>query len=956
MQVNQLWSGRGIRGILGALTSGALLVSGLVLGVASTASAATTDTLAITNSASLQSSVPSGAVLSPQPTLQVNLAGGGADTTINSGTATAAITSGTGGTLLGTTSSTFASGVASFSSLALSGIAGQSYTVTFSYLVGGTDMITATANFAVTVGAASKLAITTQPSPGEVSTVALVQQPVVKIEDSGGNVVTSVSTGTVAATASTGCTITSGGTSNTVSSGVATFTGLTMTGSSGTSCTLTFSYSTLSTVTSASILMSGAASQLVITTQPSATAYSGIVLAQQPVITIEDSSGTVVKSSSASVSAALTTPQTGTVSGTPVSAVAGVATFTALAIDALAASNYYTLTFSSSSLSLSSLPSSTITITTGGAAKLAIKTPPSSTAVSGVALSTQPVIAIEDSGGNLITSNTSVVTATFTSGGVSITNNLATASSGLATFSGLTLNALAGPYTITFTDGSLTAAVSGTIQVSPGTASKLTITTQPSASVASGSPLPVQPVVKITDSGGNVITSNYTTVTASITSSAYTLSHGTANAVAGVATFSGLALVAPIGTYTLTFTDGSLTPAVSSPVAVTSGGATHLVISTQPSPSVASGVALAQVPVVKVVDASGNVVTSDASVVLARITSGGVSVTNGTQTAVGGVATFTGLALNARVGTYTLTFTDGALTAAVSTSVTVFVGPASKLVISTEPSTVTKSGVALTTQPVITVQDTGGNVVTAANSGYVTAGIAFGTGGAVSAGAVAPLVLGVAKFSGLAITGTSGGVYGLVFSGAGLSVTDTVRISIGNAQLPLVITTTKGLVGRTLTLATTGGSGTGVVTFALSSGSTAQGCAIAGARLSATSVGTCVVVATKAASGIYSAISSSPKAINFVVPSRPRMLKLGFTLTGTVLGGGAQHGLIVLASKLQSGSVVRIVSFSYHNRGIAMARGQAVGAFLLSRVRVTIHYVYVTRLRPHMVKIQTLKL
>jgi len=948
MRANELWSRQGIRGILGALTSGALLVSGLVLGVASTASAATGDHLALTGTA-MSTTAQSGVAFASQPTVTIEDVNNNPYATAGV-VVTASITSPGTGTLMGTGSATTdSSGNAVFSGLGLNALAGT-YTLTFS--ASGYTLVQSP-SIALSVGPAVKMAITTQPSPGEVSGVALAQQPVVKIEDSGGNVVTSLSTGTVAATASAGCTITAGGTSNTISSGVATFTGLTMTGASATSCTLTFSYSTFPTVTSSSILMSTQATKLVIITAPSTTAYSGVALAQQPVIWIEDASGTQVKSSAASVSAALTTPQTGTVSGTPVSAVAGAATFTTLAINALAGSGY-TLTFTSPGLT--SVISAAITVSTGGAAKLAIKTPPSSTAISGVPLTTQPTIAIEDSGGNLITSNTSVVTATFTSGGVSITNNLATASSGLATFSGLTLNALAGPYTITFTDGSLTAVVSGTIQVSPGTASKLMITTQPSSSVASGSPLAVQPVVKITDSGGNVITSNYTTVTASITSSSYTLSHATANAVAGVATFSGLALIAPIGTYTLTFTDGTLSPAVSSPIAVTSGGATHLVISTQPSPSVASGVALAQVPVVKVVDASGNVVTSDASVVLAHITSGGVSVTNGTQTAVGGVATFTGLALNARVGTYTLTFTDGTLTAAVSTSITVFVGPASKLVISTEPSTVTKSGVALTTQPVITVQDSGGNVVTTANSGYVTAGIAFGTGGAVSAGAVAPLVLGVAKFSGLAITGTSGGVYGLVFSGAGLSVTDTVRISIGTPQSPLVITTTKGLVGRPLTLATSGGSGTGVVTFALSSGSTAQGCAIAGARLSATSVGTCVVVATKAASGIYSAISSSPKAIIFVVASKPRMLKLGFSLTGTVLGGGAQHGLIVLAAKLQSGAVVRIVSFSYHNRGIAMARGQAVGAFLLSRVRVTIHYVYVTRLRPHMVKVQTLKL
>jgi len=168
------------------LASGSLLVSGLVLGVASSASATTTDTLVVTNSAQLQTSVASGAALSPQPSLQVALSGGGADTSISSGTATAAITSGTGGTLTGATSATFASGVASFSALAISGVAGRNYTITFSYTMpSSTDVISATASFTVTVGAATQLAITTQPASGEISGVALSGSPAVQVGSSG---------------------------------------------------------------------------------------------------------------------------------------------------------------------------------------------------------------------------------------------------------------------------------------------------------------------------------------------------------------------------------------------------------------------------------------------------------------------------------------------------------------------------------------------------------------------------------------------------------------------------------------------------------------------------------------------------------------------------------------------------------------------------------------------------
>ena len=53
-------------------------------------------------------------------------------------------------------------------------------------------------------------------------------------------------------------------------------------------------------------------------------------------------------------------------------------------------------------------------------------------------------------------------------------------------------------------------------------------------------------------------------------------------------------------------------------------------------------------------------------------------------------------------------------------------------------------------------------------------------------------MLGKATFSGLAITGISGVAYGLVFTGAALSVLDAGRITMGATQSPLFITSRKG--------------------------------------------------------------------------------------------------------------------------------------------------------------------
>jgi len=938
------WRVRSVRTILAAVTASALMVSGAVFAVSASAANGATQIVIKTQPATTANS---GVALTQQPIVWIADASGAA-VSLNS-TVTATITSQSSSAQLANASVVAVNGVATFSNLILNTLVGT-YTLTFTDT---TDSVTSVASTSITVsaGAAAKLAVTTQPSLGEVTGNALVTQPVVTVEDVNGNPVTSISSGTVAAsTTSLGCTVTGGSTSGIIISGVATFSGLTMTATSGTNCVLTFTYLSLPTVDSTSVLMSNAATHLVITTQPSSSGLSGAALSPQPVVKIYDSNSTPtqVKSDTSTVTATITSG-TGTVTNATAVAVAGVATFSGLALNAPAALNY-TLTFTDGSLTPAT--SSAITITAGAATKLSVVTQPSTTTASGAVLAQVPQVRVLDSGGNLVSSS-ATITATFTSGGVSITNPTATAVSGTATFTGMALNALVGSYTITFSSPSLTAAVSTSVYVSAGAATKLAIATQPPTSVASGVAMTTPPVVKVVDSGGNVVTSNYSTVTATVTSGIYSLSNPTAAAVAGTATFSGLALNAPVGSYTLTFTAVGLTPIISNLVSVTSGAPTHLVITTQPSPTQASGVPLAVVPVVKVEDVAGNVVTADASLVSAKITSGGVSVTNGAQTAVNGIATFTGLALNAKVGTYTLTFTDGTLSPAVSTSVTIYVGPATHLAVSTEPSAVAQSGVAFATQPVVAVLDSGGNVVTAVNSGYATAGIASGSGGVISAGAVATFVSGVASFSGLAIAGTNGVSYGLVYSGAGFSVVDTSRVTLGTAQSPLIITTLRATYGRNLRLATRGGSGTGPVTYAVVNG-TAKACRLNGAVLFYSSTGTCIVTATKAASGNYLAVSSSPTTVTVVKLRIPRVVNVYFYGNSAGLTNQARHSLILLARQLTSASKVRILGFAPHNIRLARARGQNVRAFLNARVHSHFQLVNQTNTRLQLVRVTTL--
>ena len=114
------------------------------------------------------------------------------------------------------------------------------YTLTFA----SSGLSSATsANVTVTVGTATKLAITTQPVGGA-SGGLLGTEPVVQVQDAQGNLVTG-SSATVTVTSSSGSTLGGGQASGGVaaSSGVATFTNLTLAGTVSTNYTLTFASS-----------------------------------------------------------------------------------------------------------------------------------------------------------------------------------------------------------------------------------------------------------------------------------------------------------------------------------------------------------------------------------------------------------------------------------------------------------------------------------------------------------------------------------------------------------------------------------------------------------------------------------------------------------------------------------------------------------------------------------------
>ena len=101
---------------------------------------------------------------------------------------------------------------------------------------------------------------------------------------------------------------------------------------------------------------------------------------------------------------------------------------------------------------------------------------------------------------------------------------------------------------------------------------KLGLITQPT-SAQSGVVFSTQPVVEVQDNGGTPVPQAGATVTASIaTGSSFGALGGNTTAVTaanGRASFSGLKLTGPVGSYTLRFSASGLTPAVSGPVDLT---------------------------------------------------------------------------------------------------------------------------------------------------------------------------------------------------------------------------------------------------------------------------------------------------------------------------------------------------------------------------------------------------
>src|SRR5262249_51080615 len=195
-------------------------------------------------------------------------------------------------------------------------------------------------------------------------------------------------------------------------------------------------------------------------------------------------------------------------------------------------------------------------------------------------------VTAEDGSGNPITSFNGTVTVGLASnpGGTTLGGTLtATASNGVATFSGLSLTKPAIGYTLDVYASGLGGVVSSAITVTPAAPSQLVIQTQPSATATAGQPFATQPVVYEEDAYGNLETGDNSTVAPAALASGVGPPQGTPSVTVagGVATFANLT-DNKAETITLQFSGGGLPSVPSSSIVVSPAAATKLVITTQP--------------------------------------------------------------------------------------------------------------------------------------------------------------------------------------------------------------------------------------------------------------------------------------------------------------------------------------------------------------------------------------
>ncbi|MGA2969490.1 MAG: hypothetical protein ABSE75_06755 [Acidimicrobiales bacterium] len=306
--------------------------------------------------------------------------------------------------------------------------------------------------------------------------------------------------------------------------------------------------------------------------------------------------------------------------------------------------------------------------------------------------------------------------------------------------------------------------------------------------------------------------------------------------------------------------------------------ATKLGFSAEPAASVTAGATLNFT--VQAQNGAGAAAVSGGQTDNVTITSSCTIAGTTTGALVAGSFNFTAVSIDGGTSPCTLLATDTSaspLTAAISSGIVVNAGTATKVLFTTQPPA-TVVAAAVVTPFKVAVTDLFGNVATTGTNSTDTVVLTASAGCTIGGTDSVVAAAGVATFS--AVTITSDGSCNLVATDSSHTLTTATSTAVDSqgAQAALTVTSLKGFLGSPLTLTSAGGSGTGAVTFTAVTG-TALGCVVTGTSLTVTSLGTCLVTATKAASTTNLAASSVATTVTFVKPFKAVRV-VGFVVAG----------------------------------------------------------------------------
>ncbi len=695
-------------------------------------------------------------------------------------------------TLSGTVTVAAIGGIATFNDININK-AFSGYTLTASAV--GVNSTTSN-TFNISPNVKTQIVIITEPTNTIYST-AITPAIDVEIQDAYGNKTTDTDTITLAmgTDPSAGSAILTGTLPVAAVNGAASFSDIAI-DTVGSSYTLTASAAGLTTATTTNFdIEPGAATQIIITTQPT-DQFAGQIITPSITAEIRDAANNLVTTATDTVTLAFgTDPSAGSAIMAGViskSAVAGIVTFDDIEID-LPNIGY---SFDLGASGLTNAISNTFDINPNLPTQVIFTQSPSDT-LAGAANSSIITIEIRDSFNDIVSTATDEVTLSFAADPSGATASLGgtltvNAVAGIATFNDITVDKAFNAYTLDAASIGLTADISTAFNISPAAKSQLVFIIEPSHADYGESIAP-NIEVEIQDAFGN-ITSDTDAITLAINNNpsagilAGTLTQA---AVAGVATFNDINIDSIGVGYTLDATATGLTLATSTSFDI-GATATQLAITTQPT-NAFNDYAISPSITVEVRDSNNNLVvaaTPNITLSLGTDPSAGSATLSGTitQPAIGGIATFNDISIDTLATGYTFTTASTGLTADTSMIFDIIQAPATKLTFIQDPSDAV-AGVANSPSITVEVRDANDNIVPLATDlitlalGSDPSGATASLGGTISVNAIA----GMATFTDITIDKAFTG-YDLTASATGLTLDTSSAFNItpgSKAQLAI---------------------------------------------------------------------------------------------------------------------------------------------------------------------------